>query len=72
MAAETLLIKLHVAAIVAMLEQKPAIAQAVPQRGGIGVGGRQRFTGGVFERDHSVASVPRMVVALVAKPAPRL
>ena len=70
--AHRLLVVLHVAAIGAVLQQQHAVAQAAPEHGGIRVGCRQRLLHGVFGRDHSVFSVPRMVVALVAKPAPRL
>ena len=70
--AHRLLVILHVAAIGAVLQQQHAVVQAAPEGGGIRVGRRHRLLHGVFGRDHSVFSVPRMVVALVAKPAPRL
>src|ERR1039458_9685753 len=71
-AAHGLLIILHVAAIAAVLQQQLSVAQAAPEGGGIRVGRGCRFLHGLFKRDHSVFSVPRMVVALVAKPASRL
>src|SRR6185437_13969074 len=71
-AAGRLLVILHMAAIGTVLQQQLAVLQAAPERRRVGVRCREWFAGGVFSRDHSVFLVPRMVVALVAKPAPRL
>src|SRR5579871_1279543 len=71
-AAGGLLIVLDVSAVCTVLQQELVFSQAAPEGRGVGVRCRKRLVGGVCGGNHSVFPVPRMVVALVANPAPRL
>ncbi len=70
--ADRLLVELHVATRKTVLEQYLAVLNTAPIDFRICIWRRLRLEVGVFWTDQSVDSVPKMVVAFVAKPAPKL